>query len=107
MRRRVAGGAALALGLVLSIGWAARPTTSCSDFAVSPSSDRGGRSSPVAAAKHFVRNGGVVTGLAGDWDEVERSSTGASVRQGKTTVHVAQGPDGTWKVYSGTCADVS
>ena len=106
MRRRAAGGAVLALGLALPLGWAAGPSTSCADFALSLASDRGGLPSPVAAAEHFVRDGGVLTGPAGGWVEVERSSAGASVRRGGTVLHVVRGPDGTWQVDSGTCADL-
>ncbi|PPK90880.1 hypothetical protein CLV92_12110 [Kineococcus xinjiangensis] len=98
--------ATLALGLVVAIGSAPRSETSCSDFAVSLVSDRGGKPSPVEAAEHLVRHRSVVSGLTGAWEEIERSDAAASVRQGRTVLHVVQGPEGTWQVDSGTCAPV-
>jgi hypothetical protein len=73
----------------------------CSGFALSLTSDSGGQPSPVAAAEWFAENGGVGGVPSSGWREDSSDDTGVVVRSGDATVHVIQGPDGTWQVDSG------
>jgi hypothetical protein len=87
---------------------AALTTTSCGlgncgDFALSLASDTGGQSSPVAAAKWFAVHGGVAGVPRSGWQETGRDGNGATVTTGGATLHAAQGPDGTWRIDSGSC----
>ena len=70
-------------------------------FELSLASDRGGKATPIAAANWFAANGGVEDVPRGGWTEVEASAGQATLRSGGSTVHVMQGPDGTWQVDSG------
>lgn len=72
-----------------------------SAFALSLASDQGGRRSPVRAAAWFARHGGL-PGIPRDgWRQVSRTGEAAVVKSGMVTLHVIQGPDGTWQVDSG------
>ena len=80
------------------------PAPACGGFSLSLVSDRGGQSSPVAAAEWFSQHG-VVPGVPqSGWQEEGEDESGVSVGSGDVTVHVVQGPDQTWQVDSGsTC----
>ena len=73
-----------------------------SAFALSLVSDRGGQPAPIAAAAWFARHGGVAGVPARGWRVAGRHGRGATVRSGPVTLHVVQGPDGTWQVDSGS-----
>lgn len=73
-----------------------------SAFALSLVSDRGGQPAPIAAAAWFARHGGVAGVPARAWRVAGRHGRGATVRSGPVTLHVVQGPDGTWQVDSGS-----
>jgi len=65
-------------------------------------SDRGGQSSPLAAAEWFPDHGGIEGVPQSGWHEEARTETGVSVRSGESTLHVIQGSDGTWQVDGGS-----
>jgi hypothetical protein len=73
-----------------------------SGFALSLTSDRGGRPTPAAAAAWFARHGGLTGIPAQGWRQVSRSGSGATFKSGAVTLHVIQGSDRTWQVDSGT-----
>jgi hypothetical protein len=73
-----------------------------SAFALSLVSDRGGQPTPVEAAALFARHGGVAGVPARGWRDASRHGRGATVRSGRVTLHVVQGPDRTWQVDSGS-----
>lgn len=76
--------------------------TTCSGFALSLVSDRGGQPTPVAAAEWFTGHGGVAGLPQSGWREDGQDETGATVRSGAVTLHVVRGPDQTWQVDSGS-----
>lgn len=66
-------------------------------------SDRGGQSTPVAAATWFVVHGGAVGDLPrSGWHQDGQDSAGVIVRSQGSTLHAVQGPDLTWQIDSGT-----
>ena len=114
MRKAVTGCGVLACLLVLSAcasstaqSVAAVPAASpsCatpSGFELSLVSDRGGQSTPIAAAAWFAQHGGVSGIPAAGWRETARNGHGTTVRSGPATLQVVQGPDGTWQVDGGS-----
>jgi hypothetical protein len=74
----------------------------CTGFSLSLVSDRGGQSSPVAAAGWFAGHGGVAGVPDSGWHTDGQDESGILVRSGDLALHVVQGPDGTWQVDSGT-----
>lgn len=80
-------------------------TTSCSGFALSLASDRGGQATPLAAAQFFVAHRQRAFAMPGSgWNVSARDGNGVSIRSGSSTLHTVQGTDRTWQVDSGkTC----
>ena len=77
----------------------APPTPTCDGFALALVSDRGGAPSPIEAVRDFLHGGGVSIPLpTSGWTA---DPGGSTVRSGTATLHVLQGPDGTWQVDSG------
>lgn len=96
------------IGMGACTATGASPTTTgppvCSTytaFAVSLVSNRGGMATPEKAAEWFAVHGGVSSIPKGGWLEMSREKQAATVYSGKTILHVAQGPAGTWQVDSG------
>lgn len=77
------------------------PTTCPSGFELSLVSDRGGQATPLAAAQWFAAHGGVRAVPVSGWRVTDISPGGATVRAGRSMVHVVQGSDRTWQVDSG------
>lgn len=100
-----AAGVAIALLLIAACGsspdptgttGSPEPTPTRSAFALSLISDRGGKATPVAAARWFVLYGGVHFPLPkSDWEEQHRDVSGATLDSGRSMLHVVQGADGT------------
>jgi hypothetical protein len=80
---------------------ASPPTPTCSGFALSLASDRGGQSSPVNAAAWFAEHGAVPGIPDVGWREVRTGKAEGTVESGGVQLHVLQGPDQTWQVDSG------
>lgn len=80
-----------------------RSVPTCQGFALSLASDRGGQPTPIEAVRHFLRNGAPPAGLpTSGWTAQPGEPTGSTtLRSGDATLHVMQGPDGTWQVDSG------
>jgi hypothetical protein len=70
-------------------------------FELSLATDTGGERTPVAAATHFAADGGIESLPRRGWHVVDRNKDGVTLRSGSSTVHAAQGSDGTWQVDSG------
>ena len=70
-------------------------------FALSLASDIGGQPTPAAAARWFAAHGGQDLPTHG-WRVVGRDQDGVTLHAASSSVHVAQGSDGTWQVDSGT-----
>lgn len=77
------------------------PTPCGSSFELSLVSDRNGQATPAAAARWFVAHGGIAHLPESGWVVTEQSGGGATMQSGRSTLHVVQGPDGTWQVDSG------
>jgi len=79
----------------------ASPSPTCSGFALSLASDRGGQSSPINAAAWFAQHGSVQGIPKTGWKEVSTGNAEATVQSGGVQLHVLEGPDQTWQVDSG------
>lgn len=110
--RTVGGVTAAAVALALAgCGSAKKPAqrvaTACAQrtgFELSLISDRGGRSTPVAAANWFARHGGVHGIPRGGWRLTNENHGSATLASHNAVLHTLQGSDGTWQVDSGyTC----
>jgi hypothetical protein len=55
----------------------------------------------MAAAEWFADHGGVAGVPSSGWQVDSSEAAGATLRSGDVTLHVLQGPDGTWQVDSG------
>jgi hypothetical protein len=77
------------------------PSPTCSAFALSLASDRGGQSSPVKAAVWFAQHGAVPGIPDTGWNEVSVGKAESTVQSGGVQLHVLEGPDQTWQVDSG------
>jgi len=77
------------------------PSPACSGFALSLASDRGGQSSPVAAAVWFAQHGAVQGIPKIGWNVVSTGKAEGTVQSGGVQLHVIEGPDQTWQVDSG------
>jgi hypothetical protein len=77
------------------------PSPTCSGFALSLASDRGGQSSPINAAVWFAQHGAVPGIPKTGWKEVSAGKAEATVQSGGVHLHVIEGPDQTWQVDSG------
>jgi len=95
------GPVAAASGAVVTSGASSSPFPTCSGFALSLASGRGGQSSPINAAVWFAQHGAVQGIPEGGWKEVSAGSAEATVQSGGVRLHVIQGPDQTWQVDSG------
>jgi hypothetical protein len=83
---------------------AAGPACPTAAFQVSLVSAIGGEPTPLAAARWFARHGGVAHVPASGWQLAREDGGAATVRSGLVTLHVIEGPDGTWQVDGGsTC----
>lgn len=80
---------------------ASSPTPTCSGFALSLISDRGGQSSPINAAVWFAQHGATPGIPDVGWKEVRTGEAEATVGSAGVQLHVIQGPDQTWQVDSG------
>ena len=88
-------------GTVVGSGASSSLSPTCSGFALSLVSDRGGQSSPINAALWFAQHGSVPGIPNAGWKEVSTGKAGATVQSGGVHLHVVQGPDQTWQVDSG------
>jgi hypothetical protein len=77
------------------------PSPTCSAFALSLASDRGGQSSPIKAASWFAQHGSVQGTPKVGWKVVSTGKAEAAVQSGGVQLHVIEGPDQTWQVDSG------
>lgn len=77
------------------------PSPTCSAFALSLASDRGGPPSPIQAAVWFAEHGSVQGIPKVGWKEVRIGKAEATVQSGGVQLHVLEGPDQTWQVDSG------
>jgi hypothetical protein len=77
------------------------PSPTCSGFALSLASDRGGQSSPTEAAVWFAQHGSVQGIPKTGWKQVSTGNAEATVQSGGVQLHVLEGPDHTWQVDSG------
>jgi len=77
------------------------PSPTCSGFALSLASDRGGQSSPIKAAVWFAQHGSGQGIPKTGWKELSTGKAGATVQSAGVQLHVIQGPDQTWQVDSG------
>jgi hypothetical protein len=77
------------------------PSPTCSGFALSLASDRGGQSSPINAAVWFAQHGSVQGIPKFGWQEVRTGGAEATVQSEGVQLHVIEGPDQTWQVDSG------
>ncbi|HEY5202421.1 MAG TPA: hypothetical protein VIJ31_16095 [Acidothermaceae bacterium] len=77
------------------------PSPTCSGFALSLASDRGGQSSPIEAAVWFAQHGSVHGVPKTGWKEVSAGNAEATVQSRGVQLHVIEGPDHTWQVDSG------
>lgn len=77
------------------------PSPTCSGFALSLVSDRGGQSSPINAAVWFAQHGSVQGIPEIGWQEVRTGNAEATVQSEGVQLHVIEGPDQTWQVDSG------
>jgi hypothetical protein len=77
------------------------PSPTCSGFALSLASDRGGQSSPINAAVWFAQHGSVQGIPKTGWKEVSTGKAEATVHSEGLQLHVIEGPDQTWQVDSG------
>ena len=77
------------------------PSPTCSGFALSLASDRGGQPSPIAAAAWFAQHGSVQGIPKIGWQEVRTGVAEATVQSEGVELHVIEGPDQTWQVDSG------
>ena len=77
------------------------PSPTCSGFALSLASDRGGQSSPIKAAVWFAQHGSGQGIPKTGWKEVSTGKAEATVQSAGVQLHVIQGPDQTWQVDSG------
>lgn len=75
---------------------------SCSGFALSLASDRGGQATPLAALQYFAahRQRTWAAPKSG-WSVSGQDPNGVSVPSGSSTLHTVQGSDQTWRVDSG------
>jgi hypothetical protein len=77
-------------------------TSSCSGFALSLASTRGGQATPLAAAEYFAANRQRTFAVpSSGWYVSAQDGNGVSVRSGSSTLHTVQGTDQTWQVDSG------
>lgn len=87
------------------------PGSACTNggsyFTLSLASSTGGQPTPQAAAQFFARHGDPAAfpvPLTG-WVVVGHDAQAATVRSANVSLHVAEGPDHTWQVDSGSsCA---
>lgn len=80
---------------------ASSPSPTCSAFALSLVSDRGGQSSPIKAAVWFGQHGATQGIPDAGWKEVSTGKAEVTVPSGGVHLHVVEGPDHTWQVDSG------
>src|SRR4051812_25594599 len=81
--------------------WVRKET--CAGFTIDYAMDAHGQDSPAAAVETYSQGG--ATGVPGSgWRQVGTDDGGVRLRSGAASVHVAQLPDGSWIVDSGsTC----
>ena len=77
------------------------PSPTCSGFALSLASDRGGQSSPTNAAVWFAQHSSVHGIPKAGWKEVSTGKAEATVQSGGVQLHVIEGSDQSWQVDSG------
>jgi hypothetical protein len=84
-----------------SFGIASPSPSTCSAFALTLASDRGGQPTPTAAAQWLARHGAIAGIPLDGWQPVSQGDAEASVRSGAVVLHVIEGPDQTWQVDGG------
>jgi hypothetical protein len=112
-RWKLVTAAALALAAISGCGGGSSATVSIgspqvaspkpcpSVFQLSLISSRNGQATPMAAAVWFATRGGVANVPVSGWRPVSQTRGRAVLASGRSTVHVIEGPDGTWQVDSG------
>jgi hypothetical protein len=92
------------LGVDATPASAARAPSACRPslvFELSLVSDRGGRPTPLAAARWFATHGDISWIPRTGWRLTRETSVAATIRSGRVVLNASRGADGTWQVYRG------
>lgn len=102
--RRVLIGSAAVLIATTACGTPVQPLQwqSCMAFVLSLANNRGGLPTPMEAAEHFAKQGGIEGLPTTGWHESGSDSQGVTLGSGGSTLHAIRALDGTWLIDSGT-----